>query len=163
MKRNLPVFLMLALAGCATAAAGGQTQWMTFPSGKGDKGVTLEAWLQEHPLKTDQGMSIEEISRGETASAAIVQIRKVQPLHMHAEHDLTAIVLKGEGLLRVGDRNLELRPGSIVTIPRGTAHSFTNKSQETAVAYAMFNPAFDGKDFVVVPEESLVKSQKKKK
>ena len=160
MKRSFSVFLLLALAGCATAATGGQTQWMAFPMGKGGKGVALEAWLKEHPLKTDQGMSIEEISRGETASAAIVQIRKTQPLHLHADHDLTAIVLKGEGLLRVGDRNLELRPGSIITIPRGVAHSFTNKSQETAVAYAMFNPAFDGKDFVVVPEESLVKTKK---
>ena len=161
MKKDLSVFLLLALAGCAAAVpSGGPTQWMTFPAGKGNRGVALESWLKEHPLKADQGMSIEEISRGETASAAIVQIRKTQPLHLHADHDLTAIVLKGEGLLRVGDRNLELRPGSIITIPRGVAHSFTNKSQETAVAYAMFNPAFDGKDFVVVPEESLVKTKK---
>ena len=160
MNKNLSVFLMLALAGCAAASAGGgQTQWMTFPVAKGGKGITLEAWLKEHPLKADQGISIEEISRGETASAAIIQIRTVEPLHVHMDHDVTVILLKGEGLLRVGGRNLELRPGSIVTIPRGAAHSFANKSQEPAVAYAMFNPAFDGKDFVVVPEESLVKKK----
>jgi len=157
MKRGFLAFLLLMMsAGCAT-----QTQWVTFPVSKGGKGMTLEAWLKEHPLKADQGTGIEEISRGETASAAIVQIRNLQPLHFHESHDLTAIVLKGYGTLTVGDRKLELRPGSIVTIPRGTPHSFLNKSPEPAVAYAMFNPAFDGKDFVPVPQESLVKIQKK--
>ena len=71
MKRSFLVFLLVMSAGCATQS----TQWVTFPISKGGKGVTLDAWLKEHPLKADQGTGIEEISRGETASAAIVQIR----------------------------------------------------------------------------------------
>ena len=145
MRRGFSALLLLALAGCAT-----QTQWVTFPITSGGKGVALDAWLKEHPLKPDQAMSIEELSRGETASAAIVQIRKQEPLHIHKDHDVTAIVLRGQGILWVGDRKLEMRPGSIVTIPRGVPHAFTNQSPEPAVAYAMFNPAFDGKDFVPV-------------
>ncbi len=86
---------------------------------------------------------------------------RATPLHSHQDHDLTAIILKGYGTLTIGDRKLELRPGSIVTIPRGTPHSFLNKSPEPAVAYAMFNPAFDNADFVPVQQESLVKTQKK--
>ena len=146
MKRVLPVFLLLALAGCATS----QTQWVTFPISSGGKGVTLDAWLKEHPLKPDQAISLEELSRGETASAHLVQIRKQEPLHIHESHDATAIVLKGYGILWIGDRKLELKPGSIVTIPRGVPHSFTNQSPEPAVAYVVFNPAFDGKDYVPV-------------
>ena len=146
MKRGVLIFLAVALAGCATS----QTQWVTFPIDKGGKGVSLDAWLQEHPLKADQAISIEELSRGESASAHIVQIRKQEPLHLHESHDVTAILLKGNGVLWIGDRKLELKPGSIVTIPRGVPHSFTNQSQQPAVAYAVFNPAFDGKDFVPV-------------
>lgn len=149
MKRGFLTFLLVMLTGCATQS----TQWVTFPISQGGKGVTLETWLKEHPLKADQGTGIEELSRGETASAAIVQIRKQEPLHVHENHDLTVIVLKGYGTLTVGDRKLELRPGSIVTIPRGVPHAFLNKSPEPAVAYAMFNPAFDGKDFVLVKQE----------
>ena len=145
MKRGMVVFLATLLAGCATS-----TQWVTFPINSGGKGVSLDAWLKEHPLKADQAVSLEELSRGETASAHIVQIRKQEPLHIHENHDATAIMLKGRGILWIGDRKLELRPGSIVTIPRGVPHSFTNQSQEPAVAYVMFNPAFDGKDFVPV-------------
>jgi len=157
MKQGFLTFLLVMLTGCAAQS----TQWVTFPISQGGKGVTLEAWLKQHPLKADQGTGIEELSRGETASAAIVQIRKQQPLHVHENHDLTAILLKGYGTLTVGDRKLELRPGSIVTIQRGTPHSFLNKSPEPAVAYAIFNPAFDGRDFVLVQQESLVKVQKK--
>ena len=145
MKRSFSVFLLLALAGCATS-----TEWVTFPIEKGGKGVSLDAWLQAHPLKSGQAISIEELSRGESASAHIVQIRKQEPLHVHENHDVTVILLKGRGTLWVGDRKLELKPGSIVTIPRGVPHSFTNQAQQMAVAYAVFNPAFDGKDFVPV-------------
>lgn len=156
MRRSLSVLVLLALAGCAT-----QTEWVTFPISQGGKGVTLQAWLKAHPLKPDQDVGIEELSRGETASAAIVQIRKHQGLHYHKDHDVIVILLRGQGTLTVDDRKLEVRPGSIVTIPRGTAHSFLNQSQETAVAYAMFTPAFDGTDVVPVAEDSLVKTQKK--
>ncbi len=146
MKRGFLGFLLLALAGCATTS----TQWVAFPISSGGKGVTLDAWLKEHPLKADQAMSLEELSRGELASTHLVQIRKQEPLHIHERHDATAILLKGQGILWVGSRKLELKPGSIVTIPRGVPHSFTNQSPEPAVAYVIFNPAFDGKDFVPV-------------
>ena len=147
---------VLVLAGCAT-----QTQWMTFPVTRGGKGVPLDVWLKEHPLPSDQDVSIEEISRGETSSAALVRIRKTEPPHVHENHDLTAIVLKGLGTLSVGNRKLELKPGSIVTIPRGVPHSFVNKSPEPAVAYVMFMPAFDGKDMVPVKEEEPVSAVRK--
>ena len=156
MRRSMLAFLLLALAGCATAS---QTQWVTFPIDQGGKGVPLETWLREHPLKAGQDVSIEEISRGDTASTAIVQIRGRQSSHLHEGHDVIIILLKGRGMLTAGGRNLEVRPGSIVTLPRGTAHSFISKSSEPAVAYALFTPAFDGKDIVPVPEESLVKKQ----
>ena len=149
MTRIFSAFLLLALAGCATS-----TQWVTFPSSGGGKGITLDTWLKEHPLKADQAVSLEELSRGETASAHIVQIREQEPLHVHESHDATAIMLKGRGILWIGDRKLQLKPGSIVTIPRGVPHSFTNQSPEPAVAYVMFNPAFDGKDFVPVTVRS---------
>ena len=157
MKRGFSLFLLLALAGCATS-----TQWITFPITSGGKGTSLDAWLKQHPLKADQAMSLEELSRGESASAHIVQIRKQEPLHIHENHDATAIMLKGQGILWIGDRKLELKPGSIVTIPRGVPHAFTNNSKEPAVAYAMFNPAFDGKDFVPVTVTSETKPAGKK-
>jgi len=81
------VALAVAVSGCAT-----QTQWITFPGNDGGKGVTLEAWLQQHPLKPDEEVGLVELSRGETASSHLVQIRKGEGLHLHESHDLIAIL-----------------------------------------------------------------------
>ena len=155
MKRGFAVFLMAVWSsGCAT-----QAQWVAFPSGRGGKGVTLEAWLKDHPIPVGQEMGIQELSRGEgdSASTHIVQVRRLEPMHIHKEHDVMAIVLRGKGTLTLGDRRLEVSPGSLISIPRGVPHSFRNKSSQPAVVYAMFTPAYDGKDRVLVEEESLVK------
>ena len=157
MKRSWLIVLLLALTGCAT-----QSQWVTFPSGKGGKGITLEAWLKQHPIPQNQEMAIQELSRGEgdSASTHIVQIRRLEPLHIHKDHDIMAILLKGKGILTLGDQQLQVSPGSLISIPRGVPHSFVNRSTDPAVAYAMFTPAFDGKDTVPVQQESLVKTKK---
>ena len=113
MKVGLIVLsAMLALAGCAT-----QSPWVTFPDGKSGKGVTLEAWLKQHPMQRGQDIAIEEISRGgDTASSHIVQIRTQEPLHVHKDHDLMAIVLKGQGILTLGDRRLAVKSGSVISV-----------------------------------------------
>lgn len=157
LDRNLLLVVVaaLALGGCAT-----QTEWITFPGGTGGKGVSLEVWLRQHPLKPGEEVGLVELSRGETASSHIVQIRRREGLHTHEQHDAIAILLKGQGILTIGEQRLELRPGSIVAIPRGVPHSFVNKAAEPAAAYVLFTPAFDGKDRVPVEEDSLVRTEK---
>ncbi len=157
MKRSWVIVLLFALTGCAT-----QASWVTFPDSQSGKGMTLDAWLKQHPIPMNQDIAIQELSRGEgdSASSHIVQIRRLEPLHVHKDHDLMAILLKGKGILTLGERQLQVSPGSVISIPRGIPHSFVNKSSEPAVAYAMFTPAFDGKDTVPVQQESLVKTKK---
>jgi mannose-6-phosphate isomerase-like protein (cupin superfamily) len=41
--------------------------------------------------------------------------------------------------------------GSILYVPRGSVHAFRNQASEPAVAYALYAPAFDGRDRVTVP------------
>lgn len=138
-----------ALLGCAATSPG----WITFPDEKGGKGVALEEWLKANPMSAVQEIAIHEISRGESGSSHIVRIRTREPLHTHERHDLVAILLKGRGTLTLGFRQLELKPGAIVSIPRGTPHGFENRGPEPAVAYATFFPAFDGADTLPVEEE----------
>lgn len=139
---------LLALAGCATSSS----SWITFPDGNGGKGVTLEDWLKAHPMSAVREISAEEISRGESGSTQIIQLRTGHPLHVHQRHDLIAILLKGRGVLTLGSRRLELKPGAIVSIPRGVPHAFKNTGSEPAVAYVTYFPAFDDVDTVPVTE-----------
>lgn len=143
---------LLGWAGCAAPNG-----WITFPDGGGSKGMAMEEWLKAHPMDPSQEISILEISRGDSGSSHIVQIRTREPLHVHARHDLIAILLKGRGTLTLGSRRLELKPGAIVSIPRGVPHAFENTGSEPAAAYAAFFPAFDGVDTVPSKEESTKK------
>lgn len=150
MRRSrIGIFLaLILLAGCAT----GGPQWVTFPDGGSGKGTTLEAWLKKHPLAAGQEIRLDEISRGDSSSAHIVQVRKEEPLHIHQTHDAVVVILKGRGILTLAKRRLEVKPGAILSIPRGVPHSFVNQGPDPAVAFAVFMPAFDGKDRVLVKE-----------
>jgi hypothetical protein len=55
----------------------------------------------------------------------------------------------------VGERAVEIGPGTPVLIPRRVVHAFKNAGPEPAVALVVFTPAFDGKDrFSPQPGES---------
>lgn len=151
-----PVLLLLALAcGCAStprSAAGFPPAWIIYPAEEGGESVRMEEWIAEHPMPPDAEISIHDVSRGESASSHIVQIRNQETPHVHEHHDLVVIVQKGHGVLRMGSRAMNLVPGSVVAIPRGVPHSFVNGSDEPAVAFVVFTPAFDGTDTVPLPE-----------
>lgn len=145
----------LLSAGCATSSM----SW-SIPDMKTGKPVSLEQWLKQNPMSAVQDVSIREISRGESASVHIVRIRKQEPMHVHQRHDAVAIILKGTGTLTLGGRKLELKPGSVVSIPRAVPHAFVNHSSEPAVAYVTFTPAFDGIDMVPAPAPAGPKKKK---
>lgn len=42
----------------------------------------------------------------------------------HSDKDVLCHVLRGSGRLRVNDRRIPLRPGTICHIPKGTPHDF---------------------------------------
>jgi mannose-6-phosphate isomerase-like protein (cupin superfamily) len=51
--------------------------------------------------------------------------------HYHADSDEIQIVLSGTGTEWLGDRQMALKPGTMLVIPRGTAHAgFTAESSD---------------------------------
>ena len=56
----------------------------------------------------------------------------------HNDKDVVCHVLKGRGRLRVNGRRLELRPGTICHIPKGTPHDFAaGKAGELILFYSL--------------------------
>ena len=49
---------------------------------------------------------------------------KVTPLHLHLDEDETGYILEGEFLFHIDGNEHRAGPGSVVWIPRGTAHAF---------------------------------------
>jgi mannose-6-phosphate isomerase-like protein (cupin superfamily) len=61
-------------------------------------------------------------------------------------------MLRGHGRMRLGAEQRAVGEGSILWVPRGSVHAFSNESAEPAVAYAVYFPAFDGRDRVDASE-----------
>ncbi|MGH7149470.1 MAG: cupin domain-containing protein [Planctomycetota bacterium] len=113
--------------------------------------VDLLALADEEPLPPGQPVRLIPLGTAPEASHHLAIVRE-EPLHRHDSHDLTVHGLRGEGWLRLRnaawERTIQMGPGTVVFIPRGTAHSFRITGGEPYVALAVFSPAYDGKDAV---------------
>lgn len=117
-------------------------------------GPASQRWeevIRAHPLGPDEQIKGVVLSDRPAVSHVVVQIRGREQLHLHQEHDVTIVMLRGNGRLAMGDRVLSLHAGDAVLIPRGTPHYYLNEGREPTVVLAVFTPSYDGKDAVVVP------------
>jgi len=108
----------------------------------------LNEVLAEKPLSPDQNIRVVTLGKGNEMSHHLVQIRDREAPHLHKKHDLTVMLLKGQGYLILEQKRIDLIRGDILFIPRGSAHYFVNTFSEPSVALAVFSPVFDGKDSI---------------
>jgi quercetin dioxygenase-like cupin family protein len=60
----------------------------------------------------------------------------------HPDKDVVCHVLKGRGRLRINQRRITLRPGTICHIPKGTPHDFAaGKNGELLLFYSLIKTA----------------------
>lgn len=141
---------VIALAlGCASG--GGSTPPVLdalFPDGRSTE--TLAALADIETLGPGDSFRIHEIGRDAHSSHHVVWIRDREVPHTHDRHDLWVVMLRGHGTMRLGDEERPVDEGSVLYVPRGTVHAFRNLSGEIAAAYAIYAPAFDGRDRVDV-------------
>jgi mannose-6-phosphate isomerase-like protein (cupin superfamily) len=67
------------------------------------------------------------------ATARLLQLREPMAAHTHDDVDEVLYVVAGEGALSIGERSLALTPGSLSTIPRGTAHALERKGRNPLI------------------------------
>ncbi|NUO51842.1 MAG: cupin domain-containing protein [Polyangiaceae bacterium] len=58
---------------------------------------------------------------------------KVTPLHLHPESDETTYILEGEILFRADSAEEVLGAGTVIMVPRGTAHAFKVLSETARI------------------------------
>jgi mannose-6-phosphate isomerase-like protein (cupin superfamily) len=117
-----------------------------FPDGR--RNETLAALAASEPLADGEDFRVRQIGRDAHTSHHLVWIRDREQPHRHDRHDLFVVVLRGWGAMRLGGEERPVGEGSILYVPRGTAHAFRNQSPDVAVAYAVYAPAFDPADRV---------------
>jgi mannose-6-phosphate isomerase-like protein (cupin superfamily) len=110
--------------------------------------VALDELVAAAGLAPDESFKVAEIGRDEHSSHHLVWIRDREVPHRHDRHDLIVVILQGHGAMRLGDEERAVGVGSILYVPRGLTHAFGNASAGPALAYAVYTPAFDGRDRV---------------
>lgn len=150
----LPALLLLALAGpdarggeavgAAEGAAPAAVLDALLPEGR--RTLTLEALARRVALADGEARRAEEIGRDARSSHHVLALRGGEEPHRHARHALLVVVLRGFGDMRLGEATRRVGPGSVLYVPPGAVHAFTNRAPRPAVAYAVYWPPFDGED-----------------
>jgi mannose-6-phosphate isomerase-like protein (cupin superfamily) len=110
--------------------------------------IPLASLAERVALAPGEEFRMVELGRDAGTSQHLVAIRSAEVPHRHDRHDLFVVMVRGSGTWRVGDETLPVGEGSLLYVPRGTVHAFTNESGAPAVAYAVYTPPFDGSDRV---------------
>lgn len=98
------------------------------------KGTVVNSW-EVKPFVLDEAYSSKMILDDVIAGGKSIQMNEgtlkggcSTPGAVHTATEVYYIV-KGEAILRIDDRKIDVAPGSVVYIPAGTFHGLDNKSQ----------------------------------
>lgn len=144
--------LVLFTAGCMPQATTNRTLAMRYEAGWKISGLDSEI-----ARAGNRDVAVTELGRTAWSSHHIAVVRTEEKPHYHRFHDLTVVVLRGEGLLTAEQKQIPMSVGDVAHIPRGTPHFFRNTSSQPSAALVMFSPPFDGRDTVAEEEKKAKK------
>ncbi len=70
----------------------------------------------------------------------------MQAVHGHPDNEQVYVIVRGRGVMQVGDEMEEVREGTLVFIPPGAAHAIKNTADERLVFVSATSPPFDPKE-----------------
>ena len=147
MKRHAAVVLVaLAFAGCAAKASPDRLIAMRYDTWRVSR---LDA---EIARAGDEEVAVTELGRTAWGSHHVAVVRTSEKPHYHRFHDLTVVVMRGKGVLTVGQRQFPMTVGDVAHVQRGVPHFFRNTAEEPSAALVIFSPPFDGRDVVAEKE-----------
>lgn len=104
-------------------------------------------WSEEEKAKD---FAIRAVFNDDDSSSVLMRMQASEPPHYHDRHGLAVTVVSGRAAINFSDRRVELNPGDIVVIPKGTYHWAESLDDKPSVVFVVFSPPFDGKDRRVV-------------
>lgn len=141
IARGLLIFLVTILTACAPTGI-----WV----GADVAPRNLDALLEQNRIGPGENIKVVRVLRTEHVEHLLVQVRDREPLHFHADSDITVMMRHGKGVIRIADRDTPVRAGDIVHIPRGVAHAYINDGPDAGVAFVIMAPPPGPADRVLV-------------
>jgi mannose-6-phosphate isomerase-like protein (cupin superfamily) len=66
-----------------------------------------------------------------------------QPVHKHPNSEQVYVVVRGRGVMRVGNEEREVEAGTMVLVPPRTGHAIRNAGEEPLVFVSATSPPFE--------------------
>ncbi len=134
------------LAGCSATAVRDDPLF-TMRYEKGVEAFDLDSLVS----RAGSGpVSVIDLGRTAWVSHHVALVREGEVPHYHRFHDLTVVVLRGEGIIDIEGKRFTLKRGDVSYVQRGVRHYFRNTGKDLAAAFVTFSPPFDGRDTVTV-------------
>jgi len=70
----------------------------------------------------------------------------MQAVHGHPDNEQVYVIVRGRGVMQIGDEMDEVGEGTLVFIPPGAAHAIKNTGDEPLVFVSATSPPFDPKE-----------------
>ena len=141
------ILIWIAGAALIFTAAGKARAAILTPEGKEES----VSWTEEEKSKE---VAIKLLRTTAYASHHAVRLVTHEKPHIHKEHDGTVTILSGKILMHLGDKTLPAEKGDVIFIPQGKVHWGENAGTESAEAYVVFTPPYDGTDYMEVEAET---------
>lgn len=101
------------------------------------------------PTLDAAGTPLHVFADGEFCTVNLLAAGSPVPAHYHAVHEETVYVVRGSGVMRLGDQHKAVGPGDLMHIPKGVVHAFEPFTKDVVVV-SIFAPKWDGKDRIFV-------------
>ncbi|MCC6371012.1 MAG: cupin domain-containing protein [Bacteroidia bacterium] len=132
----LRLFIIIALASLLFPVKA--QQYLTDTIGK----TSLTNNIYNKPLFSDS-----------LTSSFCIVIKKEVRAHRHLHHSEHVVVIEGQGLMKLGDKNFIIKKGDVIFIPKNTVHSVKSTGEIPLKVISVQSPRFDGTDRIFEAEE----------
>lgn len=143
--------LMSMTLGALLAAPAVAGQWIGPGTNESSNARELSALLAAEPLGPKDNIKVTRLARSEESEHVLVQVRDREPLHYHADSDISVLIVRGSGEMHVGEARYKVAAGDAMLVPRGLVHYFVNTGAEPAAALVIYSPPPGPNDRVLVP------------
>jgi quercetin dioxygenase-like cupin family protein len=101
------------------------------------------------PDKAFDNVLVQRLYGDAHASGFVIWVKHDVPLHKHAAHSETVIVLAGKAHMTLGDQHQTVRKGDVIFIPQGTPHA-VHVDNGVLKVLSIQAPEFDGTDRILI-------------
>jgi oxalate decarboxylase/phosphoglucose isomerase-like protein (cupin superfamily) len=148
MKKIFVALSIAILCTCVLVLAEERSNQSEFQSVQ----VNLIDLAQQKSVDTIAGLNITQVASGKNASVNLVMgpPGSILKMHYHRYHDEITYYIKGQAVMNVSGKELEMKAGDLMYVPALMLHGSEVTGNETLQLISIFAPPFDGKDRIYV-------------